>query len=203
MADMTVLDKFPLDGKVAIVSGASSGLGIAFAQGLAEAGADVALAAPRGRAGRHPRTRRGGRPAGGDARHGRGAPEGCHALVDATREVFGRVDILVQQRGQRHDGARDARDPEHAPDTFDDGRLRTGDVGRSTRRATCGSPAVPRTSSSPAASRSAPLSWRTCSWRTPMCWRPRSSVSPTRSGGAAAGLRGPPTRGRSVGRAAA
>ena len=44
---MTVTDMFRLDGKVAVVTGASSGLGVAFAQGLAEAGADVALGARR------------------------------------------------------------------------------------------------------------------------------------------------------------
>src|SRR3712207_7024962 len=44
---MTLPDMFRLDGKVAIVTGASSGLGVAFAQGLAEAGADVAICARR------------------------------------------------------------------------------------------------------------------------------------------------------------
>jgi NAD(P)-dependent dehydrogenase (short-subunit alcohol dehydrogenase family) len=38
-----VLESFRLDGKVAIVTGASSGLGVAFAQGPAQAGADVAI----------------------------------------------------------------------------------------------------------------------------------------------------------------
>ncbi|AQQ08647.1 2-dehydro-3-deoxy-D-gluconate 5-dehydrogenase [Sedimentisphaera cyanobacteriorum] len=40
-----ILDKFKLDGKKAIVTGGSRGLGQAMAIGLAEAGADVALAA--------------------------------------------------------------------------------------------------------------------------------------------------------------
>lgn len=38
-----ILDKFKLDGKIALVTGASRGLGQAIAVGLAEAGADVAL----------------------------------------------------------------------------------------------------------------------------------------------------------------
>lgn len=38
-----ILDKFKLDGKVAIVTGAARGLGQAIATGLAEAGADIAL----------------------------------------------------------------------------------------------------------------------------------------------------------------
>src|SRR4051812_21889535 len=42
-----ILDLFSLDGKVAIVTGASSGLGVAFATGLAEAGADIAICARR------------------------------------------------------------------------------------------------------------------------------------------------------------
>ncbi len=38
---MSVLDRFRLDDKVVVVTGASSGLGVAFAQAYAEAGADV------------------------------------------------------------------------------------------------------------------------------------------------------------------
>lgn len=38
---MGILDKFSLNGKVALVSGARSGLGLAMAVGLAEAGADI------------------------------------------------------------------------------------------------------------------------------------------------------------------
>ena len=44
---MSVMDLFRLDGKVAIVTGASSGLGVAFAHCFAEAGADVVLGARR------------------------------------------------------------------------------------------------------------------------------------------------------------
>src|SRR3954454_5634948 len=44
---MSLLDRFKLDDKVAIVTGASSGLGVAFAEGLAGAGADVAICARR------------------------------------------------------------------------------------------------------------------------------------------------------------
>lgn len=42
-----VLDLFRLDGKVAVVTGASSGLGVSFAGALADTGADVVLAARR------------------------------------------------------------------------------------------------------------------------------------------------------------
>ena len=45
MARMTLLDRFRLDGKVAVVTGASRGIGAACATALAEVGADVVIAA--------------------------------------------------------------------------------------------------------------------------------------------------------------
>jgi NAD(P)-dependent dehydrogenase (short-subunit alcohol dehydrogenase family) len=44
---MSVFDMFSLEGKTAIVTGASSGLGVTFALALAQAGADIALGARR------------------------------------------------------------------------------------------------------------------------------------------------------------
>jgi NAD(P)-dependent dehydrogenase (short-subunit alcohol dehydrogenase family) len=95
-----VLDAFRLDGKVAIVTGASSGLGVAFAQALAEAGADVALGARR--AERLQDTRKlveaTGRRAIAVATDV-AEPAHCSALVDAAMTEFGHVDILVNNAG--------------------------------------------------------------------------------------------------------
>ena len=44
---MTVLDQFRLDGQVAVVTGGGRGIGEAIAIGMAEAGADIVVAARR------------------------------------------------------------------------------------------------------------------------------------------------------------
>jgi NAD(P)-dependent dehydrogenase (short-subunit alcohol dehydrogenase family) len=118
---MGVLSRFSLDGKVAIVTGASSGLGVAFAKAMAEAGADVAIGARRedrlqdtvkliedaGKRGLAVRT---------DVT----VVEDCQALVDAAMEEFGRVDILINNAGiggEYHPATEDP--PEHFRATVD------------------------------------------------------------------------------------
>ncbi len=97
---MTVTDMFRLDDRVAIVTGASSGLGVAFAQGLAEAGADVVLGARRVDRLEDTATlvREAGRRALTVATDV-ADPDACTALVEAAMAEFGRVDVLVNNAG--------------------------------------------------------------------------------------------------------
>jgi NAD(P)-dependent dehydrogenase (short-subunit alcohol dehydrogenase family) len=97
---MPILDLFKLDGRVAIVTGASSGIGVAFARSLAEAGADVVLAARR--EDKLAQTRELVEAVGRRAiavRTDVTKPEECRALVDAAITAFGKVDILVNNAG--------------------------------------------------------------------------------------------------------
>lgn len=101
----SVLSLFRLDGRVALITGASSGLGVGFATTLAEAGADVALAARR--ADDLERT------ASGVREYGRRAitiqmdvcdPEACASAADRTIAEFGRLDILINNAGTNEVG---------------------------------------------------------------------------------------------------
>jgi NAD(P)-dependent dehydrogenase (short-subunit alcohol dehydrogenase family) len=93
---MSVLDLFRLDDKVAVITGASSGLGAGFAVSLAEAGADIVVAARR--------ADRLGETSAAVAKTGRRVltvrtdvtrPGDCQDLADAALREFGRVDFLV------------------------------------------------------------------------------------------------------------
>ena len=97
---MSILDRFRLDGKVAVVTGASSGLGVAFAKALAEAGADVVLAARR-----FERLAETGALVTAAGRKFISVqtdvtqPEQCDALIAQAVAEFGHVDILVNNAG--------------------------------------------------------------------------------------------------------
>ena len=94
-----ILDRFRLDGKVALVTGASAGLGAAIAVALAEAGADVAC---------HGNSREPDATCALVGRAGRRAlgvlgdlsdKETPRGLVGRVLEEFGRLDILVNNAG--------------------------------------------------------------------------------------------------------
>jgi hypothetical protein len=89
-------DRFSLAGRVAIVTGASSGLGAHFAATLADAGATVVAVARRAErlaalAAAHPAVEAVAADVSRD--------DECHATVAATLSRFGRVDVLVNNAG--------------------------------------------------------------------------------------------------------
>jgi 3-oxoacyl-[acyl-carrier protein] reductase len=103
-----------LDGKVALVTGASSGIGRAIALAYAAAGADVALTYRTNRRGAD-ETADGARAAGRRAEAIRAdvaEPGDLDALADALHRTFGRVDVWVNNAGAdilTGDGARLSR----------------------------------------------------------------------------------------------
>jgi NAD(P)-dependent dehydrogenase (short-subunit alcohol dehydrogenase family) len=96
----SVLDSFSLAGKVAIVTGASSGLGVAFAVGLAEAGADIAICARRVERLQETKSRveeTGRRCVAVQADVSN--PDDCNRVVAETVEQLGKVDVLINNAG--------------------------------------------------------------------------------------------------------
>jgi NAD(P)-dependent dehydrogenase (short-subunit alcohol dehydrogenase family) len=98
--DLPVLSRFSLAGRVALVTGASSGLGAGFAVALAQAGADVVLAARR--ADKLADTSRQVRELGRAAlavETDVTDPDACQAAAQAAIERFGRLDALINNAG--------------------------------------------------------------------------------------------------------
>ncbi len=98
---MGVLDRFRLDGKVALVTGGTKGLGLAMAGALASAGASVVVTGrDEGSAGAVARTlaeAEGGKTLGLGADVSRATE--VEAMVARTLDAFGRVDILINNAG--------------------------------------------------------------------------------------------------------
>jgi 2-deoxy-D-gluconate 3-dehydrogenase len=98
----SILDSFRLDNKVALITGAASGLGAAIATALAEAGAHVAVHGNRRAAAETAAaiTAAGGTAAAfqADLSHTAGA----ESLFGRVHEHFGHVDILINNAGTIH-----------------------------------------------------------------------------------------------------
>ena len=94
----TILERFRLDGKAALVTGASRGLGQAMALALAEAGADVVAADVEDSSETRDCIRTLERKCVA-VQADVSAPGAAEALVEKTVAAFGKVDILVNNAG--------------------------------------------------------------------------------------------------------
>jgi NAD(P)-dependent dehydrogenase (short-subunit alcohol dehydrogenase family) len=97
---MTMIDKFRLDGKIAVVNGGSRGIGAAIALGLAEQGAHVIVSSRKIED--CEKVAQGIRDRGleATAMHCHtGKTEQIDAMVEQISEQFGRLDILVNNGG--------------------------------------------------------------------------------------------------------
>ncbi|MGB8407239.1 MAG: glucose 1-dehydrogenase [Mycobacterium sp.] len=97
---MSVISRFRLDGKVAVITGASSGLGRGFAHALSEAGASVVLGARRAES-LDLVADQISKCGGGVSVHRTDVtdPADCDALAQSAVEDFGRLDILINNAG--------------------------------------------------------------------------------------------------------
>ena len=112
---MDVFEPFRLDGRVAIVTGASSGLGARFAQVLAGAGADVVVAARRADRVETLAKELDGVPVTCDVVD----PDDRERLLARTLDRFGGVDILVNNAGVGTPQSAESEAPERFAEVLD------------------------------------------------------------------------------------
>ncbi|MBI2490987.1 MAG: 3-oxoacyl-[acyl-carrier-protein] reductase [Candidatus Rokubacteria bacterium] len=99
------MTKAPLDGRVAVVTGGTRGIGAAIATSLAEDGAAVVVSGrDADRLGRVAKELEGQGRAVLAVAADAAKREDCDRLVDAAKERFGRIDILVNNAGITRDG---------------------------------------------------------------------------------------------------
>src|SRR5947209_8554801 len=96
-----ILDRFRLDGKIAVVTGGNRGLGRAFVSALREAGAEVAIAA---------RDQERSEQVAGDLGATAVATDvtdsaSVSAMLEAVTEKLGPVDVLINNAGLAYHGA--------------------------------------------------------------------------------------------------
>tara|TARA_R110002096_G_scaffold266972_5_gene460757 strand:- start:1432 stop:2247 length:816 start_codon:yes stop_codon:yes gene_type:complete len=119
---MLIHPLFDLSGKVAVVTGAASGIGQSTAQQLAAHGARVVVSAPDAAAGEAvaAEIKADWAEGSGDAMAiacDTGDRDQCHSLIDRTISVWGRIDILVCNGADRSDeDAADGMAPDAAWD---------------------------------------------------------------------------------------
>ena len=124
MRDIPVKDLFDLDGKVALITGGTQGLGLQFAKALAEAGADIVITS---RSCEKARIAAEGLAISKKARTlGIALDVTCedswNSAVQKTLEDFGHIDILVNNAGGRRVTTEIKSDPKDPGELFLEGR---------------------------------------------------------------------------------
>lgn len=107
------LDRFRLDDRVVVITGASSGLGVGFARATAAVGATLVLAARReDRLEAHAEELRVAGTSVLTRRTDVSVQSECEALAAAAVEEFGRIDVLINNAGMGPAGVALHEDPE-------------------------------------------------------------------------------------------